>query len=40
MFWIYIIAGCFVALALLFIALHLIAKIRHNSIKSDFDIAY
>jgi uncharacterized integral membrane protein len=40
MFWLYIIAGCLVAVVLLIIALHLIAKIRTNSARSDFDIAY
>ena len=40
MFWLYIIAGCLVAVVLLIIALHLIAKIRNSSAKSNFDIAY
>lgn len=40
MFWLYIIAGCLVTVVLLIIALHLIAKIRNSSAKSDFDIAY
>jgi len=40
MFWLYIIAGCLVAVVLFIIALHLIAKIRNGSARSDFDIAY
>lgn len=40
MFWLYIIAGCLVVLSLLFIALHLIAKIRNSYARSHFDIAY
>ena len=40
MFWLYIIAGCLGAVVLLIFALYLIVKIRNNSARSNFDIAY
>lgn len=40
MFWLYLIAGCFSGLILVFAALYLIAKIRRTSTKSHLDIAY
>ena len=40
MFWLYIIVGCFGGLMLFLIVLHIVTKVRSNSMKSDFDIAY
>ena len=40
MFWLYLIAGCFLGLILLLVILYVIAKVRNSLIKSDYDIAY